>query len=579
MNKFMQWMLAAILICGMTTTLTSCSKDDDNNAIVQPVKEYFTLWNQCEALTALQDYVKDVTNPSSPNYIKEEDRIATFDMDGTFVGELYPSYFEYNLLEYRALDDPNYEAPKDVMETAQEIRDFVRNGKALPDHFDMKHAYAAAKAYAGMTLAEFDAYVKAYAAQPANGFTGMTYGQSFYKPMLEVFDYLKANGFTCYVVSGSDRFICRALTEDIGIQPNRVIGMDVKLVSSSQGTEEGVNYTMGREESILRTDELIIKNLKTNKVKQIAQEIGKVPVLSFGNSSGDCAMHNYCLGNKTYKTATFMLVADDDARDHANLAEGAKREAKWREAGYHIISMKNDFKTIYGEGVVKTDFTFPVDTKPLTEWQAGRTVSQEAVDAFGGIDMCFAAEPIPDGVWARMQGKTYKENPYIGRDDLRHVRALHWDYDNQMHVGEMIVNKQIADCVAGILRQLFDAKYPIQRMLLPDVYDADDETQMRDNNSSCFCYRNIAGSANLSKHARGLAVDINTLYNPFYKDRADGTRYIQPATAEAYCDRTWDFPYKIDHDDLCFKLFTEAGFEWGGDWTSCKDYQHFEVIE
>ena len=579
MNKFMQWMLAAILICGMTTTLTSCSKDDDNNAIVQPVKEYFTLWNQCEALTALQDYVKDVTNPSSPNYIKEEDRIATFDMDGTFVGELYPSYFEYNLLEYRALDDPNYEAPKDVMETAQEIRDFVRNGKALPDHFDMKHAYAAAKAYAGMTLAEFDAYVKAYAAQPANGFTGMTYGESFYKPMLEVFDYLKANGFTCYVVSGSDRFICRALTEAIGIQPNRVIGMDVKLVSSSQGTEEGVNYTMGREESILRTDELIIKNLKTNKVKQIAQEIGKVPVLSFGNSSGDCAMHNYCLGNKTYKTATFMLVADDDARDHANLAEGAKREAKWREAGYHIISMKNDFKTIYGEGVVKTDFTFPVDTKPLTEWQAGRTVSQEAVDAFGGIDKCFAAEPIPDGVWQRMQGKTYKENPYIGRDDLRHIRALHWDYDNQMHVGEMIVNKQIADRVVSILRQLFDAKYPIQRMLLPDVYDADDETQMRDNNSSSFCYRAIAGSSKLSKHARGLAIDINTLYNPYYKGRDDGTRFIQPATAADYCDRTWDFPYKIDHDDLCFRLFTEAGFEWGGDWTSCKDFQHFEFIE
>ena len=579
MNKFMQWMLAAILICGMTTTLTSCSKDDDNNAIVQPVKEYFTLWNQCEALTALQDYVKDVTNPSSPNYIKEEDRIATFDMDGTFVGELYPSYFEYNLLEYRALDDPNYEAPKDVMETAQEIRDFVRNGKALPDHFDMKHAYAAAKAYAGMTLAEFDAYVKAYAAQPANGFTGMTYGESFFKPMLQVFEYLRDKGFTYYVVSGSDRFICRALTEAIGIQPNRVIGMDVKLVSSSQGTEEGVNYTMGREESILRTDELIIKNLKTNKVKQIAQEIGKVPVLSFGNSSGDCAMHNYCLGNKTYKTATFMLVADDDARDHANLAEGAKREAKWREAGYHIISMKNDFKTIYGEGVVKTDFTFPVDTKPLTEWQAGRTVSQEAVDAFGGIDMCFAAEPIPDGVWARMQGKTYKENPYIGRDDLRHVRALHWDYDNQMHVGEMIVNKQIAECVARILRQLFDAKYPIQRMLLPDVYDADDETQMRDNNSSCFCYRTIAGSTNLSKHARGLAIDINTLYNPYYKVRDDGTLFIQPATAEAYCNRDWDFPYKIDHDDLCFRLFTEAGFDWGGDWTTRKDYQHFEVIE
>ena len=188
MSKTKLWMLAAILtFCG-ATVLTSCGKDDETSIVNSQQKEYFTLWNQCEALTALQDYVKDVTNPTSPNFIKEEDRIATFDMDGTFVGELYPSYFEYNLLEYRALDDATYEAPKDVMEAGQAIRDFVRNGKKLPDHFDMVHAYAAAKAYAGMTLAEFDAYVKAYAQQPANGFNGMTYGQSFYKPMLEVFD-------------------------------------------------------------------------------------------------------------------------------------------------------------------------------------------------------------------------------------------------------------------------------------------------------------------------------------------------------------------------------------------------------
>ena len=369
MKRMIQWMLAAILVCG-TGVLTSCSKDDDNRSITQPVKEYFTLWNQCEALTALQDYVKDVTNPNSSNFIKEEDRIATFDMDGTFVGELYPTYFEYNLLEYRVLDDPAYKniAPDDVRETAQDIRDFVRNSKKLPDHFDMKHAYAAAKAYSGMTLAEFDAYVKAYAQQPANGFSGMTYGQSHYKPMLEVFDYLKANGFTYYVVSGSDRFICRALVESIGIEPNRVIGMDVKLMSSSQGTEAGVDYTMSQKEDLVRTDELIIKNLKTNKVLQISQEIGKVPVLSFGNSGGDCAMHNYALSNPQYKSAAFMLIADDDVRDHANRDKALKLGDQWRDNGYHVISMRDDFKTIYGDGVTKTDFTFPVDTRPLTEW-------------------------------------------------------------------------------------------------------------------------------------------------------------------------------------------------------------------
>ena len=354
------WMLTAILtLCG-PMMFTSCSKDDDI-AVTPAKKEYFTLWNNCEALTALKNYVEDVTNPTSKNFIKEEDRIATFDMDGTFVGELYPTYFEYNLLEYRVLDDATYKdlAPDDVKETAQEIRDFVREGKALPSHFDMKHAQAAAKAYAGMTLAEFDAYVKSYASKQANGFRGMTYGQSFYKPMLQVFDYLKDHGFTYYVVSGSDRFICRTLVNEIGIQPNRVIGMDVKLRSSSQGTEAGVNYTMGKEEDLVRTDELIIKNLKTNKVLQISQEIGKVPVLSFGNSGGDCAMHNFCLSNPTYKTAAFMLIADDDARDHANREKALNLGKQWREAGYHVISMRDDFKTIYGDGVEKVDFTFP----------------------------------------------------------------------------------------------------------------------------------------------------------------------------------------------------------------------------
>jgi phosphoserine phosphatase len=343
----------------LVVMFTGCD-NSDNPVLQQAPSNFFPSWNQCEALTVLQEYVEDVTNPRSPNFIKVQDRIATFDMDGTFVGELYPTYFEYNMLEYRALDDPSYKdkAPDDVREAAQDIRDFVRKGKALPAQFDMKHAYAAAKAYAGMTIAEFDAYVKAYAAFPANGFSGMTYGQSFYKPMLEVFDYLAANGFTYYVVSGSDRFICRSLVSSIGIEPNRVIGMDVKLMSSSQGEVAGVNYTMGREEDIVRTDELIIKNLKTNKVLQISQEIGKVPVLSFGNSSGDCAMHNYCLSNTKYRTAAFMLVADDNVRDHANLEEGAKREAKWREAGYTVISMKNDFRTIYGFGVSKVGFTF-----------------------------------------------------------------------------------------------------------------------------------------------------------------------------------------------------------------------------
>ena len=221
----------------------------------------------------------------------------------------------------------------------------------------------------------------------------------------------------------------------------------------------------------------------------------------------------------------------------------------------------------------------PTELEYLEKWEAGSSVSQQTIDAFGGVDKCFAVEPIPDNVWERMQDKTYIENPYIGRDDLRHVRALHTDYDGKIYIGEMICNKLIADRVVNILRQLYDAQYPIQLMLLPDMFNANDEEQMCANNSSCFCYRVISGSTKLSKHARGLAVDINPLYNPYYKDLEDGTRIVQPSIATEYCDRTKIFSYKIDHDDLCFKLFTAAGFEWGGDWTTCKDYQHFELIE
>lgn len=338
-------------------------------------KEYFLSWNDCNALTLLKEYVEDVTNEKSPNYIPVEDRIATFDMDGTFVGELYPTYFEYNLLEYRVLEDPSYKdkAPEDVIETAQEIRDFVRNGIKLPDHFDMKHAYAAAKAYAGMTLKEFDDFVKEYASKPANGFSNMTYGESFYKPMLEVFEYLEANEFTYYVVSGSDRFICRALVESIGIPSNRVIGMDVVLKSDNQGEEEGVNYTYKVTDTLIRTEELIIKNLKTNKVKQITQEIGKVPVLSFGNSGGDSAMHNYCLSNTKYKAMAFMLIADDEERDHANREKALKLKEDWEKNNYVVISMRDDFKTIYGENVTKTDFDF--SNKLMVDYNHSNKVS------------------------------------------------------------------------------------------------------------------------------------------------------------------------------------------------------------
>lgn len=183
----------------------------------------------------------------------------------------------------------------------------------------------------------------------------------------------------------------------------------------------------------------------------------------------------------------------------------------------------------------------------------------------------FTISPIPDDIFAKMQGKSFKDNCTVPRDDLRYIKVLHVGFDGETHVGELVVNRVIADDVLDIFKQLYEAGYEIEKIRLIDEYDADDERSMRDNNSSAFNFRYISYSTTLSKHALGLAVDINTLYNPYVK-KVDGRRNVEPANAEKYTDRSVDFLHKIDHDDLCYKLFVEHGFEWGGDWVTENSY-------
>ena len=187
----------------------------------------------------------------------------------------------------------------------------------------------------------------------------------------------------------------------------------------------------------------------------------------------------------------------------------------------------------------------------------------------------FYISEIPDDIFEKMQGKSYKADCTLPRENLRYIHVLHVGFDNQVHEGELVVNKDIADDVLEIFKELYESGYQIEKVRLVDEYDADDEVSMSDNNSSAFNFRFISHTTKISKHGMGMAVDINTLYNPYVKT-VDGELSIEPANAADYVDRSKDFSHKIDHDDLCYKLFTEHGFEWGGDWTHSKDYQHFE---
>lgn len=148
----------------------------------------------------------------------------------------------------------------------------------------------------------------------------------------------------------------------------------------------------------------------------------------------------------------------------------------------------------------------------------------------------FSVTTIDDTTFARMKGKTYKDNCTVPLSELRHVKVLYKNKAKQTLQGEIVCNKHIADDVAEIFYELYKANYPIEKIRLMDDYNADDETAMRDNNTSSFNFRFISHSTKVSKHGLGLAVDLNTLYNPFVLT-VDGKLHVEPATALKYVDR------------------------------------------
>lgn len=203
---------------------------------------------------------------------------------------------------------------------------------------------------------------------------------------------------------------------------------------------------------------------------------------------------------------------------------------------------------------------------------------ENATETAGVPVNAFYREALSEDVKARICGISYPkdgENAKISYEELAYVHVLHYDFNGEVQEGELICNQAIAQDLVEIFEELYEHQYPIEKIRLVDEYGGDDEASMADNNTSCFNYRLIAGTDRLSNHSYGLAIDINPFYNPYVTARSGKTQ-VSPAGADAYADRSQDFAYKIDREDLCYQLFTAHGFTWGGDWKNSKDYQHFE---
>ena len=334
------------------------TEDADAALTAADYAKVFPSWDpESASLGELVDFVSACTDKSGPDYLDPADRIAVFDMDGTILCEKAPVYIDYCLTMYRVLDDPTYNATEEERDAMQQIRDhaYAKGETFHPDGLT-KHDLVAS-AFAGMTPEEFRAYVVDFADHTdVVGFEGMTYGQSFYRPMIEIIDYLRANDFDVWMVSACEREVVRALVERYRIPFDHVIATDVPYVASGKGDEVADEYTMGKDETILLGAPLDeVECGKSGKSAAIAREIGKRPVLAFGNSSGDYAMLNYAEGNPNHVGMGFFVVCDDTEREYGSDEKAAEYYDEVETQGWTAFSMANDWTTIYGDSVKKTE--------------------------------------------------------------------------------------------------------------------------------------------------------------------------------------------------------------------------------
>ena len=317
-------------------------------------------WTEDSLTTmSIKNYVADVTDESSENFIPVKDRIAVFDFDGTLYGELYPTYFDTTMFVHRVLYDDSFDAPDELKDIALLMEEGMKN-RTITVGSEEVLATSVPKAYKGMTVSEYEDYIRNFMTFPADGFEGMCYGDGFYLPMMSLVKYLADNDFEVWVCSGTDRICARTLVDHaLGwwVPPSRVIGTSHTLVAAEQDGADPLNYVYKSDDDVVMGGELIVKNLKMNKVTAIVQEIGKVPVLAFGNTTGDLSMAQYTVNNKDYKSAAYLLLCDDTERDYGKLDKALSLQEICVESGFHTVSMKHDFTTIYGEDVVKTDHT------------------------------------------------------------------------------------------------------------------------------------------------------------------------------------------------------------------------------
>jgi hypothetical protein len=179
--------------------------------------------------------------------------------------------------------------------------------------------------------------------------------------------------------------------------------------------------------------------------------------------------------------------------------------------------------------------------------------------------------PLPDGVRSWMNGVSWRPGCPVPLRDLRLIRLRYWGFDRRAHIGRLVVHADVAKKIAGVFGRLYEVSFPIRQMRLVDYYGANDRRSMEHDNTSAFNCRWRAGQPGVwSQHAYGRAIDVNPVENPYVWSGG-----VSPWNGAPYVNRSDRRRGMIFHGDAVWWAFRNRGWEWGGDWRSVKDYQHF----
>jgi hypothetical protein len=306
-------------------------------------------WNSGASKSAIYNFIRLSCNPSSPDYVKPEDRIATFDQDGTLWVE-QPLYTEAAF----ALDRIKELAPSHLeWKTAEPFKSILQNDAAKIAAFSEEDwERIVGITHAGMDSSAFLEIVKKWLSQAKHPRFNKLYTELVYQPMIELIKYLQLYGFKTYIVTGGGQEFVRAYGQSVyGIPPEQVIGSSVATKYVYQDQKQA------QKPVLMRQPELFFDSNYDGKAIGINLFIGKVPSAAFGNSSGDREMLEWT--QTTPKAPLMMLVLHDDpVREYAygpadklpdtkvgTFPQDLMDEAKKR--GWIVISMKNDWKTIF----------------------------------------------------------------------------------------------------------------------------------------------------------------------------------------------------------------------------------------